>query len=628
MLRLMLAGWLLLASTILPLTLAAQTNTETDSLKNIIHTTSSDKEKATALSDLCWAYLSISIDSALHYGNLAVLASSQITDRKIEAQARNDYGTALLLKGSLDAALSELRKALEIRTVIKDYSGSASIRLKLGNCYYKAGKLDSAMQQFTSALSYYEKENKAFETAQVKGNIGSLYFTMGNYSKSIEYQSQSAELLESLNKIYELSNTLVNIGNTYLKKKDSSNAELHYQKAITSATTAGNKYAHSAALNNLSNIQIGRKEFTEAIKLAQESIELRASMGMEGELASGRTTLAIALNSTGNYQKALEELKLAQPFAESNGLTEQLISIYLQSAIAYGGIHQADSMQHYLGLYESTKNSFTENEMIKTSAELETRYQTARKDSVLEQNKADLRFRNLALAGISVLFVLSLAIAVLYYKQQKLRTNQQQMAQLNEQRMQISRELHDNIGSYLTFIKSSVEQLEPSVSTATTALHNIRQLTDETISELRKTVWLMNNPEVSVAEFNSKLQDYYKKIPKITVHPTGAHSELILGSTLSTQLFRIIQEAVNNAMKHAEAESVSIQLQNNMEAINLTIRDNGKGMVSKDGQIGSGLRNLRERVQEFSGKLEIFSRPNEGTSLQIQLPIKQLKQSV
>ncbi|MCG7859882.1 tetratricopeptide repeat protein, partial [Flavihumibacter sediminis] len=102
-----------------------------------------------------------------------------------------------------------------------------------------------------------------------------LYFTMGNYSKAIDYQTKSAGLLESLNRTYELSNTLVNIGNTYLKTKDTSNGLIYYRKAQDIAGSSKNIYAQSAALNNLSNISIGKKDFDEAIRLAEQSIELR-----------------------------------------------------------------------------------------------------------------------------------------------------------------------------------------------------------------------------------------------------------------------------------------------------------------------------------------------------------------
>jgi len=611
---------LLLAFMLNALLLTAQNNSETDSLKVVFEKSTNPAEQAKLLSDLCWAYLPVSIDSAIHYGQQAVVVASRISNPGLEAQARNDYGTALLLKGNLDAAIAELSTGMTIRKSLKDSSGTASIQLKLGNCYYKAGKLDSAMLQFTSALAYFEKENKVFESAQVQGNIGALYFTMGNYAKAIDYQTKSAGLLESLNRSYELSNTLVNIGNTYLKTKDTSNGLIYYRKAQDIAGSSKNIYAQSAALNNLSNISIGKKDFVEAIRLAEQSIALRKSLGVDGELASARATLAIAYNATGSFKPALEQLKLALPVAAAGGLSEQLISIYLQTAISYGGLQQADSMQYYLGLHEAEKNRFTENEMLKASAELETRYQSAQKDAALEKSKASLRFRNLALGGVSVLLLLAIIIALLYFKQQKLRAGAQEMARLNDQRMQISRELHDNIGSYLTFIKASVEQANEG-STPSVPLQDIRQLTDETISELRKTVWLMNNPEVQLSAFNSKLIDYYKKITQVKVLPVAGNPELVLGNQIATHLFRIIQEGVTNALKHANASLVTVQLEAVNSLLKAWISDSGVGMDTSKESIGSGLRNLQERVKELNGTIEIKSEKGNGTRLTIELPL-------
>jgi signal transduction histidine kinase len=611
---------LLLVFLLNALLLRAQNNAETDSLKIVLKKTTNTAEQAKLLSDLCWAYLPVSIDSAIHYGQQAVTVASGISNPTLEAQARNDYGTALLLKGNLDAAIVELSKGMTIRKSLKDSSGTASIQLKLGNCYYKAGKLDSAMLQFTSALAYFEKENKAFESAQIQGNIGALYFTMGNYAKAIDYQTKSAGLLESLNRSYELSNTLVNIGNTYLKTKDTSNGLIYYRKAQDIAEASKNIYAQSAALNNLSNISIGKKEFPEAIRLAKQSIELRKSIGLDGEQASARTTLAIAYNATGAYKPALDQLQQALPIAAAGGLSEQLISIYLQTAIAFGGLQRADSMQYYLVLHEAEKNRFTEKEMLKASAELETRYQSAQKDAALEKSKASLRFRNLALGGVSVLLLSGIIIALLYFKQQKLSARTREMARLNDQRMQISRELHDNIGSYLTFIKASVEQADEGSGTSV-PLQDIRELTDETIAELRKTVWLMNNPEIQLAAFNSKLIDFYKKIASVKVLPLSGDTDMVLGNELATHLFRIIQEAVTNALKHAGASLVTVQLEAENGLLKASISDSGAGMDTSSESMGSGLRNLRERVKELEGKLEIRSEKGNGTRLSIELPL-------
>lgn len=581
---------------------------------------SAGEQKVKILSDLCWEYLPISIDSAILYGQQAVSIATGLSNAALEAQARNDFGTALLLKGNLDAAIGEYREGLKIRTVLNDIEGIASIQLKLGNCYYKAGKLDSAMYQFTSALAYFEKANKPFETAQVQGNIGALYYTMANYSKAVEYHTRSASLLESLKRYYELANTQVNIGNTYLRTGDTANGTIHYRKAIEISNASNNRYAESAALNNLGNIAIAQRNFDEAIAFARHSIRLRQSMGMDGEQASAQTTLGIAYNATGRFDEALDQLRQALPIAEAGQLTEQLISIYMQKAIAYGGLRQPDSMQSYLTRYEGAKNKFTANEMLKASAELETKYQTAQKDAALEKSMASLRYRNLALGTISVLLVLSIIIALLFFKQQKLRARTRQMALLNEQRMHISRELHDNIGTYLNFIKNSVDDAGTDAEQQV-PLEDIRQLTEETIAELRKTVWLMNNPAISLSAFNAKLIDFYKKIAPVRILQPAGHPNLVLGTRVATQLFRIIQESVTNALKHANPTEVQVHLQVKDHFLCAEVKDNGNGMDESQSTSGAGLNNLRERVKELGGNLSIESHPDTGTLLRFSIPL-------
>lgn len=600
----------------------AQHNRETDSLKALIQAASQPKERAKLYSDLCWAYISISIDSSLHYGHQAVTLASGTNDQPLIAQARNDYGTALLLNGQIEPAIQQYLTAKKIRQTLGDENGTASILLKLGNCYYKTGQLDSAMQQFTAALRYYEKENKAFETAQVQGNIGALYYTMGNYQKSLDYHQQSAALLESLKRPYEFANAVVNIGNTYLKQKDTSAALVEYRKAEGIARDASNKYAQSAALNNISNILVGKHQFKEAINYAEQTIALREQLGMAGELASGRTTLAIAYNATGAYRLALSQLDLARPVAEKNGISEQLVSIYLQKAIAHGALHQTDSLHHYMVLYETTKNKYTDNEMLKASAELETKYQSERKDATLEKNKTAIRFRNFAIGGISLLLVLVLIIAALVTKQQKLKARQQELARLNDQRSRISRELHDNIGTYLTFIKSSIEQVETPATPNSPTIQDVKKLTEETIAELRKTVWLMNNPELHLADFRAKLADYYKKIPAVQMQTAAQSGNPALNTQTATHLFRIVQEAVTNALKHATADTVLVFIDATQHELKVLIADNGVGFATENPTDGQGISNIRERVHEMQGTFQIGSITGTGTRVEIIIPLR------
>jgi signal transduction histidine kinase len=131
----------------------------------------------------------------------------------------------------------------------------------------------------------------------------------------------------------------------------------------------------------------------------------------------------------------------------------------------------------------------------------------------------------------------------------------------------------------------------------------------------------MNNPEVSLSAFNSKLIDYYKKIAQVKVLPVTGDPDLMLGNQIATHLFRMIQEGVTNALKHASPSLVTVQLEAENGLLEASVCDSGAGMDTSNESMGSGLRNLRERVKELNGTLEIRSEKGKGTRLKIKFPL-------
>ncbi len=604
--------------------LAVQAQQPIDSLKLLLTQTPKPSEAALINSELCWMYLSISIDSSLHYGKKAVTIAQSIKEDALIAQTQNDYGTALLMSGDIAAAISVYHEAKKIREKFKDFNGTASLNLKLGNCYFKAGQIDSSMYYFTLALSYYEKENKVAETAQTLSNMGNVYYTAQLYEKALQYFNSSSQYLAKAGKNYELANTLVNIANTYLKKQDTVLALKQYHQSINVAQTASNHFALSAAYNNLGNIYLGKKKYADAAAYVKKSIELREKIGLSSELASSKLTMAIIDNATRQYQPALQLLRTIQPFFEQNNLTEQLITVYMQLSQAYGALGYPDSLLRYLNLYDNAKNKFTEAEMLKAATELDSKYQSEKKDAAIQQTKIQIKQRNLVISSIAVLLVLVLIIAFLMFQQQKLKSLQQTIRhknKLQEQRLHISRELHDNIGSYLTYIKSSIENIPHEEFSYQHKITDVLKLTEETIAELRKTVWLMNKPEIHLPEWKTKLIDFYRKVDMVTVTSGELPEDIVMDTQKATHLFRCIQEAVNNALKHASPNHISINIAVTSNNIIISIQDDGTGFNTGGYTPGRGIMHIKERIAEIQGQVTFSGQKEKGTRVQITLPV-------
>ena len=201
---------------------------------------------------------------------------------------------------------------------------------------------------------------------------------------------------------------------------------------------------------------------------------------------------------------------------------------------------------------------------------------------------------------------------------------------VHEERTRISRDLHDNIGSQLTFIISSLDNHAHMQKDERNKgrLNDLSGFTRNTMNELRETIWTMNKEAVSTDAFAQKLAEYLTKSgqasPDISFdfdQRGDHHGQLNAAETLHG--FRMVQEAVNNAIKYANARCIKVEVDHSQAlAIQITITDDGDGFDPTTVIRGNGLNNLEERAIEAKGSCVIESAPGKGTSVLIKLPIE------
>ncbi|MBH8575683.1 sensor histidine kinase, partial [Nostocaceae cyanobacterium CENA369] len=202
---------------------------------------------------------------------------------------------------------------------------------------------------------------------------------------------------------------------------------------------------------------------------------------------------------------------------------------------------------------------------------------------------------------------------------------------LQEQRLRISRDLHDNIGAQLTFIISSIDNLKYGFRIEDEKLQNrltgISEFTKETIYELRDTIWAMNMSQITFEDLKSRISNFIDnaKISSIGIDFKFAYSndnlnKKVVTSVEGMNIYRIIQEAINNAIKHSEATKIAVTIDGDETKLAIEVTDNGKGFDLETSNDGNGLNNIRKRAKEIGGEIELNSKPGEGTVMKLFLP--------
>ncbi len=611
-----------------------------DGLKNNLKEKPEAKKTATIYSDLTWYYSTVSIDSSLYYGGKAIQESKKVGDSTLIAQVYSDVGAVYFRKGDFEKSKENYLTAYKIRKIKKDYRGLAKINNNLANIYEKNGEYKLAMTSFLDALDYFESVNDEKNSNTIKGNIGLILLKIKNYPKALKYINNVVQYQQKNNFTDELCVSCLNLGNVYLQMNDTINALKFYNKSLESCTLVGNKKGISSAYNNIGSINTEQKKSKTALAFYIKSKQAREQLNSDLDKANFDLNLAKEYISNHSYDEAKKMLLNTETFFEKEKLTDKLQINYKSLIGIYSKLNLSDSLNIYVNKLIKLNKELLESSVLKQTAELETKYQTAKKEKLLLEKEVETKHKNNLLLGVSSLAFLIALIGFMIYRQQKLKNKQQEQEfelksaisqietqnKLQEQRLNISRDLHDNIGSQLTFIISSVDNVKYAFDIDNPKLDdkltNISSFAKETIVELRDTIWAMNSNEISFEDLESRINNFIGKAKEardeiqFSFQTDANLKDTKLNSIEGMNIYRTIQEAVNNAIKYAQASIISIVVKKWETQIQIMIQDNGIGFDQATIQKGNGLQNMQKRIEDIDGVFSLLS-SNNGTLISI-----------
>lgn len=635
--------YFLLFLIIVPLSVSAQNaNDIIENLKKELKSNPDAKKTATIYSDLTWYYSNVSIDSALVYGGKAIQESKKLGDSTLIAQVYSDVGAVYFRQGDFLKSKENYLIAYNIRKFRKDFNGLAKININLASIYTANQQYKIALKAYFEAIDYFEKTGNLPIVNETKANVGFVFFELKDYQKSIKYINEALKFQLENKQIDRLCASYMTLGNCYLQLKDTIKATQFYNKSLINCKESGDNTGYSRALNNLGAIKTAQNKSKVALQLYKKSLNIRESLNSDLDKASVQLNIAKELINAKKFKEAQICLLTIKKVFEEKKSNDNLLLTYNQLIPVYAHLNIPDSVDFYTDKYVDLKDQLLNGMILKQAAELETKYQTAKKEKLLLEKEAEAKQKNSLIIGISLLAFFIALIGFLIYHQQKLKNKQQKeeyklknaiikietQNKLQEQRLTISRDLHDNIGAQLTFIISSVDNIKYAFNITNDKLDNkltnISNFAKETIIELRDTIWAMNTNEISFEDLEIRLNNYIEKAKeaKNQISFAIAVEEVLktrkLSSVQGMNIYRTIQEAVNNAIKYASATVISINVKQVENQIKITIQDNGLGFDVATIEKGNGLQNMQKRIKEIGGAFQVFS-TNDGTRIEILL---------
>lgn len=376
--------------------------------------------------------------------------------------------------------------------------------------------------------------------------------------------------------------------------------------------------------------KIGQKAVTEQALL--NTIETKRMLDDTLAMAINYLNLGLLYEDQKHYARALGALLQCRAYALAisytdleNSATVELSNLFQQTgdyqqAIAWFKKHQQ------LAATLAKENSATK------IAALQTKYENTQKENRILQQQFEISRRNYWVGGIAIILLLSLSLTYSYYKSTQLKQRNIATTAIIEteekERKRIAQDLHDSVSQLmmaakinLTVVGNEIPFLDDAQkSRFEKAIH----LVDEGFKEVRTISHNMMPQALLESGLALVIKQFVENIENefIQVNFFSKGFEEHFDNTIETILYRILQECINNVLKHANASRVDISLIRDETNISLTIEDNGSGfdVADKAKYNGMGLKNLQNRVNFIKGKIEIDSHPGRGTLVSVYVP--------
>lgn len=591
-------------------------------------------------------------------------AAQNITKKNLYLRALKNYATAFLV---YDFDFEKAQKnALEGVELIKGMDDKKSIDLT-AQLWYVYAIVEQRKDRAEDCLDILLK--KCIPNAKKTGNrlneanyniAAALVLTNElNIDNALQYLKESWKLLENEPQTELVLDKQIKshlyIAEASLRKEDFNTAKKHLEEAKNLLTISKENYWWSEYYNINSIYYVLNKQYNKAL--------LQANMGLEilkhkspsydyvrlTQMKSWILRMLKRPDEASNTLKPLIEMDIAKKVKFNSSIVYQELA-YIQAEKG-----NYDSAYEYLWKRIDVSDSMYQSKQNETITEMETKFRTAEKEKQVTLKELEINKKNqyMVLLGTSTFIFLGLGIfAFIYFKnkrqlslqreinlQQKLKQIEQEeelklaQAILNgeeRERQRVAKDLHDGLGGMLTGIKLkfaswSAQHLKNNQSEQ---FDEILEQLNITTSELRSVARNLMPESLLKNGLSYALSDLCEFYSNNRVKVNFVNLNLQENFPLNFQInvYRIIQELLSNAVKHAKATSILVQCSQEENSMLITVDDNGIGMdVEKAKESKSlGIKSLQNRVDLLNGKMEIISEKNKGTSVNIELPAQYL----
>jgi two-component system, sensor histidine kinase ChiS len=585
-------------------------------------TSKKGKEKALSYLELSNYYKSLFPDSAIYYAQQALTIGESQKDVLVQAKSLSALGEIYQITSQLQESIEYYFKAIEIAEKNGEKTSLGTSYNGLGISFYYLNDLEKAEMYIIKAADIkLEVKDYTFYSV-ITTNLAAIYFYNKRYQEAIELLKKAETVLLKEKQEYYLSTVYNSLGGTYqmgLMEYDS--AEYFYKKSLDFALQYNIINSVITSYHNLGELSFVRK----------------------------------------NYPKALENLKKGESYCVESGNLVFSVAVYTTLSEVYDTLRDYKNAYYYKNLQMLYKDSIFKNEKQKAIDELEIKFQTAKNQQQIQQQKEELQTANLKaeqqknqtnfIIFISIVLLLIIGF-ILFAVVQRKKASQQ----LEKEKSKLFENIVHEIRTPLTLINGPLQLVKKEMN-ANSDLHEHIQLIEQNsdklvrlvnelldVSKLEKGKYQLSYQHGDLNEFvKSLLQNFdneaNQKNIQISWTPLNESTTLKYAANAIEQ---IVFNLVGNALKYCPSYThIAVSLQKNADVVYLKVSDNGPGIPEKDHQkvferfyrlkssesvkgTGIGLSMVKELAELMKGNVTLESAEGKGATFTVSFPLEKV----
>ncbi len=576
---------------------------------------------------------------------MSCVAIQSFAQKQTAVQMQIDQSMKLTDSGKYTDAVNLIADAFRGKYGLPESDERILLLLRLGVNLELCGRYEEAYRALASAMKLSELTGVQTYLSEINLNIGILFFDMNQSDNARHYYREAYRIASAQSDTFAMIRAMNNAGNAYLTlDANADSAVVYLVPAFQLAEKVNYRSAIMAIGGNLAQLYLLRNDFHKAGMLTRKLLDMD-SLNAYFHFAQGlvyRKSAQIELAR----QSCLTALQLTDYAEFKMAIFQELSSIEADRG------HSEQALQ-YLENYLALKDSLNSAELSQHVRSLEARYENEKKLRRIEQLERDTIIRQRRLQQLTLLLAIVILLAagiVLWLRNQRLKVQHrlEMKAEMMEkmrieaenratrsyldgeesERKRLAGELHDGMGGLLTGIRLQIDAaLASNFKEQNSEWNKIGANVLFAGNELRRISRNLFPQTLVECGLKAALDDmvgwYRRQIerPAIMFYFSGEQNRY--DHLLEMQVFRVIQELVNNALKHANPDQIDIELILQKFRIWVSVTDNGTGFDMRSVAHGQGLRSMHERISLMNGSFDINSVPGQGTHASIEIIMKE-----